>query len=252
MARKILVIEDDPGVRELLKVQIEQLACEPEFAVDGETGLQLALANDYSVLILDLNIPRLPGLEVCRELRKSKQDLPVIILSSKASELERVVGLELGADDYITKPFSIPEFVARLKIQLRRKAQLDERGPARPDKGTMLQFDTLQIDLQRRSVMVDGKVRSTTAKEFDLLAFLAQQPGRPFTREQLLDAIWGFNAEGYDRNVNSLITRLRRKVEPDPAKPRFIRTFRGVGYAFVDPADPEALAGLDEELEDGE
>ena len=241
MTERILIVEDDEHVRELLGLHIREIGYEPDFAVSGPEGLDLARSHKYALLILDVGLPGLSGVELCRKLRQDDSDLPILILSSRGSEVERVIGLEIGADDYVTKPFSIHELMARIKAQLRRRAfalGADKPGDARSQSS--MKFGDLAIDIERREVTLSGKSLGLTAMEFDVVAFLAQHEGRPFTRDELLEQIWGVHAEGYEKNVNTLITRLRKKLGSAAGGGDYIRTYRGVGYAFVNPASSSA------------
>jgi len=232
MTRNILVIEDNKDIAHLLKTHLGDLSCKVDLAFDGITGLAKAEAKTYDLIILDLMLPGLDGLELCRRLRSKLPYLPMLILTSKSSELDRVLGLEIGADDYVTKPFSIMELLARVKAILRRAEGLKSVH----DQATlgMLQFGDLTIDPGKREVCLHGKTIDLTAKEFDLLFHFAQHPGRVYTRSQLLDAVWEYGHDGYEHTVNSHINRLRAKIEENPAQPHYILTVWGVGYKFVE------------------
>jgi len=232
MFRKILVVEDNKELAHLLELHLRDLSYEVDLAFDGVAGLDRAEANYYDLVILDLMLPGIDGLEVCRRLRNSPSYTPILMLTSKTSELDRVLGLEIGADDYVTKPFSIKELLARVKAILRRVEELQSE-PRHVKKG-FLQVRGLTIDAEKRKVSLKGKEVDLTAKEFDLLFYFAQHPGRVFTRLQLLDAVWGYGHEGYEHTVNSHINRLRAKIEDNPAQPRYILTVWGVGYKFAD------------------
>jgi DNA-binding response OmpR family regulator len=177
-------------------------------------------------------LPGIDGLEICRRLRQRPPYTPIMMLTAKASELDRVLGLELGADDYLTKPFSIRELVARVKALFRRIEQLESLSAAQIEE--VVQLGALEADTAKREVRVDGAAVALTSKEFDLLLHFLRNPGRVYTRLQLLDAVWGYGYEGYEHNVNCHINRLRAKIEEDPANPRFILTVRGVGYRLGD------------------
>jgi DNA-binding response OmpR family regulator len=237
MPRKILVIEDDEDIANLLQLHLGDLSCDVHVVRGGVKGLERALTMPNDLIILDLMLPGLEGLELCRRLRTSSNYTPILMLTAKSSELDRVVGLEVGADDYLTKPFSIPELLARVKALFRR---VEAFGVERPS-GTpaMIQAGDLAIDTAKRKVTLRGKSVHVTTKEFDLLLHFACNPGRVYTRSQLLDRVWGYSYEGYGHTVNSHINRLRAKIENDPAQPRFILTVWGVGYKFFDPADQE-------------
>jgi DNA-binding response OmpR family regulator len=189
----------------------------------------------YSLIILDLMLPELEGLELCRRLRARPDYTPILMLTAKSSELDRVVGLELGADDYLTKPFGIRELLARVKALFRRMDAMGASGPsAAPER---IEIDELIIDVEKRKVSSKHGPVELTAKEFDLLVQFARHPGRVYTRSQLLDLVWGYGHESYQHTVNSHINRLRAKIEKDPAKPRYIMTVWGVGYKFSEPED---------------
>jgi len=230
MSHKLLVIEDDRDIAQLVKIHVEELNCRVTVAHDGLAGLAQAESGSFHLVILDLMLPGLDGLEITRRLRARADYTPLLMLTAKSSELERVLGLEMGADDYLTKPFSVLELSARVKAILRRMEKLP--AGLRADADHALETGPLKIDLNRRSVHVRGKPVELTAKEFDLLLFFAQNPGRVYTREQLLNQVWGYSHSGYEHTVNSHINRLRAKIEPDPANPSMMLTVWGVGYKF--------------------
>ena len=234
----ILVVEDSADIADLVALHLGDLGCDVEVAADGRSGLQLAQDGRYDLIVLDLMLPGLDGLEVCRRLRSGVDYTPILMLTAKSSEIDRVLGLEIGADDYLTKPFSIRELVARVKAILRLTERLGKE-PAGADPRIVA--GDMEIDIERRSVAVAGSPVELTAKEFDLLVQFAQNPGRVYTRQHLLDLVWGRGHLGYEHTVNSHINRLRGKIEADPAKPRFVLTVWGVGYKFND-ALPEARA----------
>jgi DNA-binding response OmpR family regulator len=233
-ARRVLVVEDDGDIAHLLRLHLIDHGYRVEVAGDGVQGLERARTGGFDLVILDLMLPHLDGLELCRRVRAADDATLILMLTAKTAELDRVLGLELGADDYLTKPFSIAELLARVKALFRRAAS----ARAAPESGApeVLEFPTLRIDRQARSVERDGESVDLTAREFDLLFHFARHPGRVFTRSQLLDQVWGFGHDSYEHTVNSHINRLRAKVEPDPANPRYVLTVRGVGYKFTAPA----------------
>jgi DNA-binding response OmpR family regulator len=234
MTRRVLVVEDDPDIGRLVSLQMAELDCDCKLIPDGVTALAEAQAGGYDLVILDLMLPRLDGLQVCRRLRESDQRTPVLMLTAKAAELDRVLGLELGADDYLTKPFSMLELAARVKGVFRRaEQQAAARATAEPG-AQRIERAGLRLDLERHEAFVDGRAVDLTAKEFELLAHFARVPGRVFSRAQLLDQVWGYTHSGYEHTVNSHINRLRNKIERDPANPEFIQTVWGVGYKFAD------------------
>jgi DNA-binding response OmpR family regulator len=223
---RILVIEDDPTVAEVVERYLEREGYRVDVEVDGRVGLDRALADPPDLVVLDLMLPGLSGLEVLRELR-GRAPVPVVMLTARSGEVDRVTGLELGADDYVAKPFSPRELTARVKAVLRRATgALDARfEPAR------LRAGGLELDATTHEVRLDGAPVELTAKEFELLALLMRHPRRAFRREELLERVWGFSY-GDTSTVTVHVSRLREKIETDPAAPRYVRTVRGVGYRF--------------------
>jgi two-component system, OmpR family, alkaline phosphatase synthesis response regulator PhoP len=236
MKKKVLIIEDDPDIADLLEIHLNDLDLELERTEDGETGLEKALHNDYEMVVLDLMLPKLNGLEVCKGIREKKKYLPILMLTAKSEEFDKVLGLELGADDYITKPFSIRELVARIKSILRRVSAIRDISASESVKEELI-FGPLNINLQKRKVTIEKNTIELTMKEFDLLALFASNPGRAYTRENLLNIIWGYQFAGYEHTVNSHINRLRAKIEQDPSQPVFIKTVWGIGYKFAEYED---------------
>ena len=230
MLRRVLVIEDDRDIAQLVRIHVEELNCRVTLAHDGVAGLAQAESGSFHLVILDLMLPGLDGLEITRRLRARADYTPLLMLTAKSSELERVLGLEMGADDYLTKPFSVLELSARVKAILRRMEKLPAASAVDADK--VIETGPLKVDVNRRSVHVRGKPVELTAKEFDLLLFFAQNPGRVYSREQLLNHVWGYSHSGYEHTVNSHINRLRAKIEADPANPELMLTVWGVGYKF--------------------
>lgn len=225
----ILLVEDEPDLADLVRIHLSDLGYRVDAVADGALGLQRALAQPYALIILDVMLPGLDGLEVCRQLRASQRATPILMLTAKSEEVDKILGLELGADDYVTKPFSIRELVARVRALLRR-VELDQPEAAPAE----LAFGDLVIQPLKRKVQVAGEPVELTAKEFDLLHLFAQHPGRAFSRQELLDKVWGYQYAGYSHTVNSHINRLRSKIEPDPATPRYVQTVWGVGYRFAE------------------
>lgn len=229
MTRTILVVDDEPRIVEIARDYLQQAGFRALTAHDGDRALAIARAERPSLIVLDLMLPGLDGLDVMRALRRDPAlaDIPVIMLTARVEEADKLVGLELGADDYLTKPFSPRELVARVRAVLRRTE-------AKPSATSVLHFGDLTIDVDRRSVAVAGKPIELTATEFDLLRVLAEAPGRPFTRSQLVERVYDVAFAGYDRTVDAHIKNLRRKIEPDPHDPRYIQTIYGVGYKFAE------------------
>jgi len=227
MQKRILVIEDERDIAELIRLHLDDLGFSVTVTGDGNTGLRKASDGSWDLVLFDLRLPGIDGLEICRRLRQNSGSVPVLMLTSKSSELDRVVGLEIGADDYVTKPFSILELMARVKALLRRaelssQTTLEEHGE--------IQAGCVSIDPATRDATIRGEPIELTAKEFDLLYHFATHPGRVFRRVELLDSVWGYGHDGYEHTVNSHINRLRAKIETDPAHPEVIVTVWGVGY----------------------
>jgi DNA-binding response OmpR family regulator len=229
---RVLVVEDENDISQLVKLHLEDIGCEVKQAFDGIVGLAEAEAHAYDLLILDLKLPGLDGLEVCRKLRAQGRYTPILMLTSKSSEIDRVLGLEMGADDYLAKPFSVMELIARAKAIFRRVEMLGSKGDTA--RANTISARELTIDIERHSVQVRGRPVELTAKEFELLSWFARHPGRVYSRDQLLDHVWGYQHSGYDHTVNSHINRLRGKIERDPQNPEYILTVWGVGYKFAD------------------
>jgi DNA-binding response OmpR family regulator len=237
MNRNVLVIEDQKDIAKLIKLHVKDLANDVQLAFDGATGLAAAEATAFDLIILDLMLPGMDGLEVCRRLRAKTHYVPILIVTSRSTELDRVLGLELGADDYLTKPFSVLELVARTKALFRRVDALAANttsAAAQP-----IRTGKLTIDPVKREAALGSKPLSLTLKEFDLLLHFARNPGRAYSRIELLNAVWGYGHEGYAHNVNCHINRLRAKIEKNQTQPKFILTVRGIGYRFTDSPEPE-------------
>lgn len=229
--RKILVIEDNRDICELVSLHLRDLGYLVDVEMDGEKGLHRAMSGEFQLIILDLMLPGMNGLEICTKLRAGLTYIPILMLTAKSSEVDRIVGLETGADDYLTKPFSIHELLARVKAIFRRVELLSSKQQHSDER---IVCGKLEIDLEKRQVQISGAGVELTAKEFDLLAQFAANPGKVYTRKQLLDLVWGYQHDGYEHTVNSHINRLRGKIEPDPHKPSFLLTVWGVGYKFND------------------
>jgi DNA-binding response OmpR family regulator len=219
----ILVIEDDRSLREGLAMNFSLQGYRAVAARDGEEGLAKAFGARPDLIVLDIMLPGMSGLEVLEELRAHHQDVPVLILSARGKTGDKVEGLRLGADDYLGKPFELPELLARVEALLRRR-----RG--RPEAVLPIRFGEVEVDPARRSVAVAGRDVALSAKEYELLLLLARSPGRPFTREQILEQVWGWDFEGTARTVDNFILALRQKIEADPANPRHLKTVRQIGY----------------------
>jgi DNA-binding response OmpR family regulator len=226
--RRLLLVEDDPTLRQALAFSLTREGYEVATAADGERGLQAARSDRLDLILLDVMLPGLSGVEVLRVLRREGVATPVIILSAKGDEIDRVVGLKIGADDYVAKPFSRPELLARIEAVLRRR----RREPDEPEPREELAFADVRIDVARREVNVGGELVHLTTKEFDLLAHMAANPGRIFTRDQLLTRIWGYDYDGDGRTVDVHVSWLRGKLRGADGH-NYFRTVRGVGYAFA-------------------
>ena len=236
MNRNVLIVEDEQDLAKVLKRHLEDLSCTVQLAYTGDAGLKIAEAKRFDLVMLDIMLPGMDGLEVCRRLRAHRVYTPVLMLTARASEIDKVLGLEMGADDYMTKPFSAAELSARVKAIFRRVDNLSEVAREAPQ---VLRFGSeLSIDTVSREVQVRGTSVPLTHKEYDLLLHFAQNPGRVYSRGQLLDAVWGYSHEGYEHAINCHINRLRTKVERDPAKPELIQTVWGVGYKFSPETTP--------------
>jgi DNA-binding response OmpR family regulator len=231
-ARRVLVIEDNRDIAGLVELHLRDAGTEVDIESSGTAGLAQTRRRSYDLIILDLMLPGLDGLEVCRRLRQQRDYTPILMLTARSGETDRVVGLEMGADDYLTKPFSVRELVARVRAMFRR---LDALGGRHGDGAAKrIELGGLYIDRERHNATLRGRPLELTAREFELLWHFASHPGRVYRREQLLDQVWGAGYEGYEHTVNSHINRLRTKIEDDPGKPRYILTVWGVGYKFND------------------
>ncbi len=224
---KILVVDDEPNLLHSVAYSLRREGHEVIAAADGEDALAQARRERPDLLILDVMLPRLDGFEVCRRLR-AESTLPILMLTAKDAEIDRVVGLELGADDYLTKPFSMRELIARVRAMLRRAAMVQ----AQPGMAATVHAGGLVVDLERRRVVADGREVALKPKEFDLLAFLMARPGRVLTREVLLEHVWGYNYAGITRTVDAHVRSLREKLGDNAEAPRWLETVRGVGYRF--------------------
>jgi DNA-binding response OmpR family regulator len=232
MGKSILVIEDNKELAQLLELHLSDLSFGVDVALDGVSGIAKVEANSYDLIILDLMLPGINGLDICKRLRSKTSYIPILMLTSKSSELDRVLGLELGADDYVTKPFSFMELMARVKAIFRRIENMQHQYAKAVSE--TIRVGDMAIDTAKRCVMLKDKIVDVTAKEFDLLLHFAQNPGHVYSRSELLDKVWGYGHEGYEHTVNSHINRLRSKIEENHAQPCYILTVWGVGYKFVD------------------
>lgn len=228
--KTILIIEDNEDMAQLLALHLRDLQYTVKLCFDGRSGLEQATNNQFNLVILDLMLPECDGLSICKAIRSKPDYTAILMLTAKASELDRVTGLESGADDYVTKPFSLSELLARIKAIFRRVDALESIHSNRGKN--ILQRGLLTIYPDKRQVMVKGESIDLTVKEFDLLVFFASRPARVYTRNELLNQVWGVGYEGYEHTVNSHINRLRVKIEEDPKKPIYIQTVWGIGYKF--------------------
>lgn len=230
--KKILIVEDENNIAQLLAVNLMLAGYEYDIASDGEEGLSKALTGDFDLILLDLMLPKMNGFEVCARVRK-KLSTPIIMVTAREEEKDKILGLDTGADDYVTKPFSLGELLSRIKANIRRSAgeKRTEVPKAQEETQTVLKIRGLSIDTEKYDVSIDGKDVSLSRQEYDLLLFLAQNLGKPYTREQLMESVWGY--EGYlgdIRAVDVTVSRLRAKLEKDPSNPEYLLTKRGVGY----------------------
>lgn len=231
--RRVLIIEDDVNLINLLRIHLEDIDFSIEFAEEGNAGLYKAQHEPFDLIILDLMLPGQDGISICQKLRALGNYTPILMLTAKSEEFDKVMGLESGADDYMTKPFGIRELIARVKAIIRRQ-QNNATSEATSEGKTTLTYGQLEIDLNKRKVVLQGKRVELTPKEFDLLSLIARHPGKSYNREQLLNEIWGYEFSGYEHTVNSHINRLRAKIEPDISRPIYILTTWGHGYRFND------------------
>ena len=225
--RKILIIEDDENIVDLIDIHIDDINGQLFKAHDGETGLKMAMTNEYDLIILDLMLPKLSGLDISFKLRSEGVLTPILMLTAKSEEIDKVLGLETGADDYMTKPFSIRELLARIKAILRRT-----NSAGNVKKSIVIERGDLYIDLDKKMVLCGGERINLSKKEFELLSLMAANPGKSYNRSNLLRLIWGYDFAGYEHTVNSHINRLRSKIEQDHANPKYILTSWGIGYRF--------------------
>ncbi len=231
--KKILIVEDNKDIAQLLNLHLTDLKFKVDMCLDGTRGLQRINTETYDLVILDLMLPGSDGITICKAIRSHKVYVPILMLTAKDSEIDRVMGLETGADDYVTKPFSITEVLARIKAILRRSDAMNN-SESEMDVLSSIDHGLLKIFPEKHQVNVSGNDVELTSKEFDLLLFFSKHPGRVFTRGELLDQVWGYGHDGYEHTVNSHINRLRVKIESNPKQPVYIQTIWGVGYKFSD------------------
>lgn len=226
MAKKVLVVDDEKLIVKGIRFSLEQDSMEVDTAYDGETALELAKRSQYDVILLDVMLPEMSGFEVCQNIREFS-DVPIIMLTAKNDDMDKILGLEYGADDYITKPFNILELKARIRAILRRNKKHEPE-----DNSKKIQVSNMKLDIESRRVFIDEEEVNLTAKEFDLLELLIQNPNKVYSRDDLLNLVWGYDYPGDERTVDVHIRRLREKVEKNPSDPKFIHTKWGVGYFF--------------------
>lgn len=227
---KVLIVEDDVNIADLMRIHLTNSGYQVDISNNGLDGLEQAKKESYSLIILDIMLPQLDGMEFIKKIRALNILIPILVTTAKGDLVNKVLGFELGADDYLTKPFSIEELVVRAKALLRRANAVSDSD----DKTKLLAIGDIKIDLYRRRASLETKDIELSPKLFDLLVFLISNPGRPFTRAELLANVWEYDHEGYEHTVDTHINRLRAKIEPEPAKPKYILTVWGVGYRFAE------------------
>ena len=228
-SKNVLIIEDDSAITELLTIHLSDLGCKISAEKNGQNGLNRALTETFELVILDVMLPGLNGMEVCRKIRQSDRQTPILMLTARSEEIDKVMGLETGADDYLTKPFSVREFIARVRVIFRRN---EEKARYSSPQSAQIIIAGLEIDVDKRKVMLRGERIELSPREFELIVLLASNPGRSYSRKQLLSLVWGYDFEGYEHTVNTHINRLRGKIEADVSNPTFILTTWGIGYRF--------------------
>lgn len=229
---QVLIVEDDKDLAGLLSIHLKDMECEVDVVHDGLEGFQKAMDKAYNLILLDVMLPGMDGVAVCQKIRALENYTPIMMLTAKSEEFDKVMGLESGADDYMTKPFGVREFIARVKAILRRQKQ--NQNLIKDGQNTNIKIGGLEIDMEKRKVTVNGTRVDLTPKEFDLLALMSNNKGRSYDRNQLLSLVWGYEFSGYEHTVNSHINRLRAKIEPDQNNPTYILTTWGIGYRFND------------------
>jgi DNA-binding response OmpR family regulator len=229
--KRVLVVEDDREIVDLLTLHLADQGFEVSSAATGDAAVELATSGSYALIVLDLMLPGLDGIEVCRRVREESAYTPILMLTAKSEELDKVLGLEVGADDYVTKPFSLRELMARVRALTRRTERLGASQGGGGGSGS-IEYGELKIDLSKRRVTLEGDLLDLTPKEYELLELLSRHPEQAFSRNQLLEQVWGYRYEGYSHTVNSHINRLRAKLERNPSEPKYIQTVWGFGYRF--------------------
>ena len=230
----ILIIEDDREIANVVSMNLSDLGLDIQQEYNGKTGLEKALSRNWALLILDVMLPGMDGIAVCRRIRETDPYTPILMLTARADELDRVLGLELGADDYMTKPFSVRELNARAKALLRRAKTVRPGFVQEPeDSDAAVRIGGLEMDFKMHKSRLNGRALELTVKEFELLSLFVRNPGRAYSRADLLNIVWGYNFEGYEHTVNTHINRLRNKIEDDPANPKYLQTVWGIGYRFT-------------------
>ncbi len=227
--KNVIIIEDEKDIAELVQLHLEDMDCEVTIFNNGKEGYDYALKNSFDLMVLDINLPDMNGIDICRSLRAEKVNSPILMLTARTEEIDKVLGLETGADDYLTKPFSVRELTARVKAILRR-VEIDTA--VEDDGESVIEYKELLVDKRKRKVTLRNERVELTPKEFDLLFLLASNPGVTYDRKDLLNLVWSYDFEGYEHTVNSHINRLRSKIEEDPTKPKYVLTTWGVGYRF--------------------
>ena len=227
MAKKVLVVDDERNIVNIIAYNLKKAGYEVVTAFDGRSGYEKTISENPDLILLDVMMPVMDGYEVCREIRKTL-NTPIIMLTARAEEADKVLGLEIGADDYVTKPFGVRELMARVKANLRRTDPINEM----PRSGGEMDFGEMVIDLDKYEVRMNGTPAELTLREFELLKYLASNKGQVFSREQLMETVWGYEYFGDVRTVDVTVRRLREKIEENPSKPKFVLTKRGVGYYF--------------------
>lgn len=234
MKNQILIIEDDTSLHAVLSSVAVELGHGSQLVVNGAEGLQLALKDGYIAVLLDLNLPGLDGMSVCKEIRAKKPHLPIVILTGQNDKPSEILALDLGADDYVAKPFSFPELVARIRTVIRRADEVNRS----PSGGTnSVAIGEISIDAARREVRKSGNLLQLTRTEYDVLHYLFSRPGVVVSREELLEQVWGYNCSGFDSTITAYLSRIRSKIENDPDRPLYLKTLRGVGYRFISPQE---------------